>query len=204
MKKIITLLCFVLMVIPVFAVNTPTADALDESATQTVTFTIGDDLYTYNVGFSTKNDGNAVTTMNNTVLALSADDKTVATNADSDLYIWWDILTASPFHVTLTIDDALTATSGDSSPTINYTVTGALTQTAKPEGQDDATKIDLSTKTGDGLTNTVDFIDFEGSEGVASSFKGYQKLTIATIAGELQNKPEGTYDSTLTLTVAAN
>ena len=46
----------------------------------------------------------------------------------------------------------------------------------------------------------LDVIDAQ----VANTYKGSQKLTIATKDGELAGKPEGTYESTLILTVTDN
>ena len=128
MKKIIVFMLCILVAASLFAAsrfsgNTP--DSAGNDPTQTVTFTIGDDMYSYNVGFSI--DGNkASTDIDATSLILSESDKTKATNS-SDLYVWWDIMTANAFDVTLTVSKPLTQTKVDGDPAeIDFTVEGAI------------------------------------------------------------------------------
>lgn len=196
MKKGIVLLLIASMIVPVFAAST--ANGINSSASQDVTLTIGEDLYSYNVGFST--DGNkANSDISATGLLPKDGNRTIADNSGSDLYVWWDILTADNFTVTLSLDAALTEQNSDGEPeTIDYKVDGIVSAgVVKPETADEPTPVALDS-TG---TKSINIIDFDGGTSVANSFKGNQKLTIATKEGELQGKPEGEYKSTLTLTV---
>ena len=180
-----------------FSGNTP--DSAGNDPTQTVTFTIGDGMYSYNVGFSI--DGNkASSDIGATSLTLSESDKTKATNS-SDLYVWWDIMTANAFDVTLSGSNPLTQTGVDAgdSAEIDFTVEGAIQAGETKPDKHETKVISVSSDT----TQSITFLDVIDAQ-VANTYKGSQKLTIATKDGELAGKPEGTYESTLTLTVTDN
>ena len=206
MKKIIVFMLCILVAASLFAAssfsgNTPVSAGNDP--TQTVTFTIGDGMYSYNVGFSI--DGNkASTDIDATSLILSKSDKTKATNS-SDLYVWWDIMTANAFDVTLTVSKPLTQTKVDGDPAeIDFTVEGAINDgETKPDKHETKAISVSSDTTEDAGKQSITFLDVIDAQ-VANTFKGSQKLTIATKDGELAGTPEGTYESTLTLTVTGN
>lgn len=199
MKRIIAILAMLIAAASVFAVSTGT---IGTDATQLVELKIGDDLYSYNVGFNTaaspvEGDIEATT------LALDESDRTVATNS-TDLYVWWDILTANNFTVTISMDGALEGKSTDGGvdlgESIDYTVVGAVQDGEVAPESSGATAISLDSKNYE-TPSTI--LDVESGT-AAKSFQGQQKLTITTAEGALQGKPEGTYSSTLTLTVAEN
>lgn len=202
MKKIIVFMLCILVAASLFAAssfsgNTP--DSAGNDPTQTVTFTIGDGMYSYNVGFSI--DGNkASSDIGATSLTLSESDKTKATNS-SDLYVWWDIMTANAFDVTLSVSNPLTQTGVDAgdSAEIDFTVEGAIQAGETKPDKHETKVISVSSDT----TQSITFLDVINAQ-VANTYKGSQKLTIATKDGELAGKPEGTYESTLTLTVTNN
>lgn len=202
MKKIIVFMLCILVAASLFAAssfsgNTP--DSAGNDPTQTVTFTIGDGMYSYNVGFSI--DGNkASSDIGATSLTLSESDKTKATNS-SDLYVWWDIMTANAFDVTLSVSNPLTQTGVDAgdSAEIDFTVEGAIQAGETKPDKHETKVISVSSDT----TQSITFLDVIDAQ-VANTYKGSQKLTIATKDGELAGKPEGTYESTLTLTVTDN
>lgn len=202
MKKIIVFMLCILVAASLFAAssfsgNTP--DSAGNDPKQTVTFTIGDGMYSYNVGFSI--DGNkASSDIGATSLTLSESDKTKATNS-SDLYVWWDIMTANAFDVTLSVSNPLTQTGVDAgdSAEIDFTVEGAIQAGETKPDKHETKVISVSSDT----TQSITFLDVIDAQ-VANTYKGSQKLTIATKDGELAGKPEGTYESTLTLTVTDN
>ena len=202
MKKIIVFMLCILVAASLFAAssfsgNTP--DSAGNDPTQTVTFTIGDGMYSYNVGFSI--DGNkASSDIGATSLTLSESNKTKATNS-SDLYVWWDIMTANAFDVTLSVSNPLTQTGVDAgdSAEIDFTVEGAIQAGETKPDKHETKVISVSSDT----TQSITFLDVIDAQ-VANTYKGSQKLTIATKDGELAGKPEGTYESTLTLTVTDN
>lgn len=207
MKKIIVFMLCILVAASLFAASSFSGTSPDSSGnepTQTVTFTIGDEMYSYNVGFSI--DGNkASADIDATSLTLSESNKTKATNS-SDLYVWWDIMTANAFDVTLSVSKPLTQTeveTGDPAE-IDFTVDGAIQAgETKPE-KHETKKISVSSDTTEDTGNqSITFLDVTDAQ-VANTYKGSQKLTIATKDGELAGKPEGTYESTLTLTVTDN
>lgn len=207
MKKLIVLLCMVFMVMGLSAVSSLThtgSGNITEKTmpTQEVQLKIGDELYSYSVGFSTTAK-KAAKDIDPTVLSLSEDDRTVATNPDGtqDLYVWWDILSAKKFDITLAIGNPLTEqppTSGDSAAEIDYTVTGTISESEVKPANHTTAAISIAS---DGTKDTK-FLEQSSEDTVANSYKGSQKLAISTNAGELQGKPEGTYKSALTLTVA--
>lgn len=205
MKKIIVFMLCILVAASLFAAssfsgNTP--DSTGNDPTQTVTFTIGDDMYSYNVGFSI-NGNMASTDIAATSLTLSESDKTKATNS-SDLYVWWDIMTANAFDVTLTVSKPLTQTEVDDPAEIDFTVEGAIQAGETKPDKHQTNKISVSSDTTeDAVGQSITFLDVLDAQ-VANTYKGSQKLTIATKVGELAGKPEGTYESTLTLTVTDN
>lgn len=207
MKKLIVLLCMVFMVMGLPAVSSLTHTGSGDIAektmpTQEVQLTIGDELYSYSVGFSTTAE-KAANNIDPTVLSLSEDDRTVATNPDGtqDLYVWWDILSAKKFDITLAIGNPLTEQSpisGDSAAKIDYTVTGTISESEVKPATHTTTPISIASDS----TLNVKFLKQLNSGTVANSYKGSQKLAISTKDGALQGKPEGIYKSTLTLTVA--
>ena len=202
MKKIIVFMLCILVAASLFAAssfsgNTP--DSAGNDPTQTVTFTIGDGMYSYNVGFSI--DGNKDSSViDATSLILSESDKTKATNS-SDLYVWWDIMTANAFDVTLSVSQPLTQkdVEGVDPAEIDFTVDGAIQAGETKPDKHETKVISVSSDT----TQSITFLDVIDAQ-VANTYKGSQKLTIATKDGELAGKPEGTYESTLTLTVTDN
>lgn len=207
MKKIIVFMLCILVAASLFAASSfsgATPDSTGKDPTQTVTFTIGNDMYSYNVGFSI--DGNkASTDIAATSLTLSESDKTKATNS-SNLYVWWDIMTANAFDVTLSVSNPLTQTKVDGvdPAEIDFTVDGAI-QAGETKPDKHKTKaISVSSDTTEDVgEQSITFLDVADAQ-VANTYKGSQKLTIATKDGELAGKPEGTYESTLTLTVTDN
>lgn len=200
MKKIIVFMLCILVAASLFAASSFSGTSPDSSGnepTQTVTFTIDDDMYSYNVGFSI--DGNkASADIDATSLTLSESDKTKATNS-SDLYIWWDIMTANAFDVTLSVSKPLTQTEVETGAEIDFTVDGAIQAGETKPDKHETKVISVSSDT----TQSITFLDVIDAQ-VANTYKGSQKLTIATKDGELAGKPEGTYESTLTLTVTDN
>ena len=198
MKRIIAILAMLIAAASVFAGSTGT---IGTNATQLVELVIGDDLYSYKVGFNTVASP-AEGDIDATTLALDESDRTVATN-NSDLYVWWDILTADNFTVAISMDGALKGKNGEDEPLnadIDYTVTGAVQDGEVAPERSGAIAISLDSKTYE-TPSTI--LDVESGT-AAKSFQGQQKLTITTAEGALQGKPEGTYSSTLTLTVANN
>lgn len=207
MKKIIVFMLCILVAASLFAASSfsgTTPDSTGKDPIQTVTFTIGDAMYSYNVGFSI--DGNkASTNIDATSLILSESDKTKATNS-SNLYVWWDIMTANAFDVTLTVSKPLTQTEVDGvdPAEIDFTVVGAIQAGETKPDNHETKKISVSSDTTEGTDKqSITFLDVKAAQ-VANTYKGSQKLTIATKDGELAGKPEGTYESTLTLTVTDN
>ena len=104
MKRIIITLICILMTLSLYAANNSifegsTPDSASDTPTQTIELTIGDELYKYSVGFSTDGSKPSKDISENTKLELSSDDKTIAVNT-SELYVWWDIMTADAFDVT--------------------------------------------------------------------------------------------------------
>lgn len=207
MKKIIVFMLCILVAASLFAASSfsgATPDSTGKNPTQTVTFTIGDDMYSYNVGFSI--DGNkASSDIDATSLTLSESDKTKATNS-SALYVWWDIMTANAFDVTLSVYNPLTQTGVDAGDPaeIDFTVDGAIQDGETKPDNHETKKISVSSDTTEDTgKQSITFLDVTDAQ-VANTYKGSQKLTIATKDGELAGKPEGTYESTLTLTVTDN
>ena len=207
MKKIIVFMLCILVAASLFAASSFSGTSPDSSGnepTQTVTFTIGDDMYSYNVGFSIYGN-KASADIDATSLTLSESNKTKATNS-SDLYIWWDIMTANAFDVTLSVSKPLTQTkveTGDPAE-IDFTVDGAIQAGETKPDNHETKKISVSSdKAEDTDKQSITFLDVTDSQ-VANTYKGSQKLTIETKDGELAGKPEGTYESTLTLTVTDN
>lgn len=207
MKKIIVFMLCILVAASLFAASSfsgATPDSAGKDPTQTVTFTIGNEMYSYNVGFSI--DGNkASSDINATSLTLSESDKTKATNS-SDLYVWWDIMTANAFDVTLKVSKPLTQTEVDGvdPAEIDFTVVGAIQAGEKKPDKHETKAISVSSDTTeDADKQSITFLDVIDAQ-VANTYKGSQKLTIVTKDGELAGKPEGTYESTLTLTVTDN
>lgn len=208
MKRIIITLICILMTLSLYAANNSifegsTPDSASDTPTQTIELTIGDELYKYSVGFSTDGSKPSEDISENTKLELSSDDKTIAVNT-SELYVWWDIMTADAFDVTLKLDGALTqqdVTPEDSAAKIQFSVNGAIQEgEVKPSGHD-TDSIDIAS---DGTTELA-FLDVDASVGdTAHTYQGKQKLTITTGAGELANKPEGKYTANLTLKVTNN
>ena len=208
MKKVAILLICSLLTASLYAANNSvfegsTPDSAGDIPTQTIELTIDGNLYRYSVGFSIDGSKASEDISENTKLELSSDDKTIAVNT-SDLYVWWDIMTADAFDVTLKLDGALTqqdVTPENSAAKIQFSVNGAIQEgEVKPSGHD-TNSIDI---TSDGTTGQA-FLDVTASvDNVAHTYQGKQKLTITTGAGELANKPEGTYTANLTLEVTNN
>lgn len=208
MKKIVILLICSLLAASLYAANNSvfegsTPDSASNTPTQTIELKIGDDLYRYSVGFSTDGSKPSQDITENTKLELSSEDKTIAVNT-SDLYVWWDIMTADAFDVTLKLDGALTqqdVVPAESAATINFSVNGA-TQTGEVKPDAHITNpIDIASNG----TKELAFLDVTTSaDNTAHTYQGKQKLTITTVAGELANKPEGKYTANLTLEVTDN
>ena len=208
MKKSIVFFSVLLMGLCLFANSSFTytgdiADISGDMPTQTVQLTIDNNLYSYNVGFST--DGKKADNIDATELVLSADDRTVADNSgeNGSLYVWWDILTSEKFSITLGIGQPLTEQvpiSGEEAAIIDYTVMGTVSKGEVKPANHTTNGIEIAS---DG-TESITFLSQKEAVAIANSYQGNQKLVITTNKEELQGKPEGTYTSTLTLTVAAN
>ena len=207
MKKIVILLICSLLTASLYAENNSifegsTPDSSSDTPTQTIELTIDGNLYRYSVGFSTDGLKPSQDITENTKLELSSDDKTIAVNT-SDLYVWWDIMTADAFDVTLKIEDALTqdVTSPTVAAKIQFSVDGVIqTGEVKPDAHT-TNPIDIASNG----TKELAFLDVTTSaDNTAHTYQGKQKLTITTVAGELANKPEGTYTANLKLEVTNN
>ena len=207
MKKIVILLICSLLTASLYAENNSifegsTPDSSSDTPTQTIELTINENLYRYSVGFSSDGSKPSQDITENTKLELSSDDKTIAVNT-SDLYVWWDIMTADAFDVTLKLDGALTQQDvpAESAATINFAVNGGIQAgEVKPDAHT-TNPIDIASNG----TKELAFLDVTTSaDNTAHTYQGKQKLTITTVAGELANKPEGTYTANLKLEVTNN
>lgn len=207
MKKIVILLICSLFATSLYAANNSvfedsTPDSASDTPTQTIELKIWDELYRYSVGFSTDGSKPSQDITENTKLELSSEDKTIAVNT-SDLYVWWDIMTADAFDVTLKIEDALTqyVTSPTVAAQIQFSVDGVI-QTGEVKPAEHTT--DPIEIISNGTTSHA-FLEVTASaDNTAHTYQGKQKLTITTVAGELANKPEGTYTANLKLEVTNN
>ena len=212
MKKIVILLICSLLTASLYAENNSifegtTPDSTGKTPTQTIELTINGDLYRYSVGFSTNGSKPSQDITENTKLELSSDDKTIAVNTSDDLYVWWDIMTADAFDVTLELDGPLTqqpeegGASVDSPAKINFSVTGAVQDgEIKPE-EHTTTPIDIVSNG----TDSSEFLTVVASDdNSAHTYHGEQKLTLATLNGELANMSEAKHTANLILTVTGH
>lgn len=209
MKRIIVLSAvFLLVCSTVFAVSSvqgnSVSDLADKKPQQTVSLPLKS-VASFEFGFS-ENSGvrhHSENTLDATSLALSAADKTIADNASSPLYIWWNITTSETFNAKLEMDGALTY---DSANLIDWTVTRDPEDTAQLTG---ATNIDLSSVTGSGKLS-CSFLSHTNENNTLTNYSGEQKLYISTV-GEGDNTLIGKktgddviYKATLTLSISAS
>ena len=162
----------------------------------------GDTTALYNIGFSDApgipEDGR---TSGDITLDFNADDPTKIDNSGeaSKLYIYWDIVSAQPFTLSLSADRPLTNDSAVENNTIDFTVSGDTSQEGETANTEAGTAVNINTSTS--AMNTP--ILFQADESGLNTFRGYQKLTIESVAGELDGKVEGDYTANLTLTVTS-
>lgn len=210
MKKVIVFTIVLMMACSIFAASSWSSTKPDTSTgtgvapSQIVELVIDENIYSYNVGFST--DGiKAEEDIGKTTMKLS-DDKTVAEGA-SDLFVWWDIFTSKKFQVSIKTSGALTQinpTEVGNPAKIDFTVDGEIQTGEKKPETGGADAIDITSVTSGTGAGDAEMVFLSSSDStVAQNFKGSQKLTIKTVADALSNKPEDTYQATLTITVSS-
>ena len=191
-RTLITLFVLGCISIGIFADNAAWSGSSLESAgtpVQNVSLDL-QDMESYAIGFST--NGAPVsdeTSVQTTILEPSAEDSTIADNADSNLFIWWDITTTKRIEVKLSKTNLM----NDDTPPVEiaWSVTGVGTT---EEGTVDAISIG---------TNSAEqpFITLAASEdGTLQHISGNQKLTLTTVP--LDGKKVDSYAATLTLTIS--
>lgn len=144
------------------------------------------------LGFSTdsKHTASESAQLSETVLKLSETDRSKATNAESPLYVWWDITTSKGFTVTLEMTQALTSTSSSVSWTVNGEAGSGISDPVSTIALDSA-----NTKSDEFINYTV----AEGSPATIKHITGEQKLNIST--GNLAGKPAESYSADLILSI---
>ena len=209
MKRIIVLsVVFLLVCSTVFAASSvqgnSVSDLADKKPQQTVSLPLKS-VASFEFGFS-DNAGvrhYSEDVLAATSLALSTTDKTIADNASSPLYIWWNITTSETFNAKLEMSGALTY---DSTNFIDWTVTRDPEDTTRLTG---ATNIDLSSVTESGKLS-CSFLSHTNENNTLTNYSGEQKLYISTV-GEGNNTLIGKetgedviYEATLTLSISAS
>lgn len=211
MKRIIVLSAvFLVLSSAVFAVSSVKGNTVDEvsktSPQQTVSLSLKpESVGSFEFGFSTKSgtQKHSEDSLAATALALSADDKTIADNSGSPLYIWWNITTSETFYVKLGMSGALTY---NTTNLIDWTVTRDNKDTTTLK---DVNNIDLSSVTEEDKTSCTFISHTNSGDNTIVNYTGEQKLYISTVAegdNTLVGKATGdnvSYTATLTLSISS-
>lgn len=162
-------------------------------------FTIGTNTASYKIGFDSNPGVPATPSFSgDVVLDFKDGDPTTIVNV-SDIYVYWDITTAQNFALSLEADGALTTGDGGEEKLINFKVTGDKSKQGDVANSE-STEVSIKTST-DTTAASASPIVSESSATALKSFKGYQKLTIESLPGELDGKATGEYTANLTLKV---
>ena len=163
-------------------------------------FTIGTNTASYKIGFDSNPGVPATPSFSGDVeLDFKDGDPTTIVN-DSDIYVYWDITTAQGFALSLEAGGALTTGDGGEGKLINFKVTGDKSKQGEVENSD-SKEVSITTTAANTTAASTSPIVSQSSATALKSFKGYQKLTIESLPGELDGKATGEYTANLTLKV---